>query len=251
MKTKLVILISLALVLCSPAFAQKNKLATISPETVVKNLYAAHNARRSPFFQKKSRALVDKYFTGSLADAIWQDALNTKSDEVGTLNFDPLYNAQDIQITNFVIAKSTPDNVVKVRFINIGEPDEITFTLSTANTSSTVYKIESIVYSDAEDLESILRNGINGGGEETRPIDGDYLIGGVKCSVTTTVSGYWARVKCDDQENFQVIDTETLTFGTFNKKEKGRRGHFVLGDDGSIRKYIDASGKEIRVDRAK
>ncbi|MBK9766429.1 MAG: hypothetical protein IPP63_05110 [Chloracidobacterium sp.] len=129
MKTKLVILISLALVLCSPAFAQKNKLATISPETVVKNLYAAHNARRSPFFQKKSRALVDKYFTGSLADAIWQDALNTKSDEVGTLNFDPLYNAQDIQITNFVIAKSTPDNVVKVRFINIGEPDEITFTL--------------------------------------------------------------------------------------------------------------------------
>ena len=118
-----------------------------------------------------------------------------------------------------------------------------------------MYKIDSIVYSDAEDLESILSYEIPADGtpEPKIPLDGDYMLGKVKCSVETTKNEHWARVKCDDQpkDSFQVIDTETLTFGTFNKKEKGRRGKFAVGSDGSINKYIDASGKEIKVSKVK
>jgi hypothetical protein len=64
-------------------------------------------------------------------------------------------------------------------------------------------------------------------------------------------SGYWARVKCDDQTNTQVIDTETMTFGTFNPSEKGRRGKFERSAEGSITDFVDASGKKLKVTRVK
>lgn len=252
MRSKLFVILSVTLLACSSAFTQK-KAAAVGPETVVKNLYAAHKGKKSPFFQNKGRALVDKYFTGALADAIWQEAVESKPGEVGNLDFDPLFYAQDIQITKFLIAKADANNVVKVTFLNMGHPEEINFSLAQANTWSKVYKIASIVYSDAEDLESILTYDLptDGSPEKIDPLDGNYLVGGVKCSVETTKSGYWARVKCDDQSNLQIVDTETMTFGTFNKKEKGRRGHFVMAGDRTIQKFIDASGKEITVSRIK
>lgn len=228
----------------------------ITPEQIVKNLYDAQkNEATNPFFQKKSRALVDKYFTGELADAIWKDATSA-GDGVGALDFDPLFYAQDTEITNFVIAKADENNNVKVRFKNMGKDEEITYFLTTANTASKVWKIDSIMYSDAEDLGSILEYGMLTEAEmktadEANKLDGDYLVGVVKCNIKTNKSGYWARVKCDDQENFQVIDTETLTFGTFNPNEKGRKGKFISPEYGVITKFVDASGKEIKVTRAK
>ncbi len=228
--------------------------AANTPETVVKNLYAAKGSS-SPFFQKKSRALVDKYFTRELADLIWKDA-TAPGEGVGALDFDPLYYAQDTQITNFVVGKADENGVVKVRFKNMGKDEEITFFLTKENTSSKVWKIDSIGYSDAEDLGSILEYGMLTEAEmkeadSMNKLDGDYLVGTVKCSITTNKSGFWARVKCDDQENFQVVDTETMTFGTFNSKEKGRRGHFVSPEYGKIEKFVDASGKEYKVKRVK
>lgn len=253
MKCKLVLFISLLLVVCSAVLAQKPKAAAVSREMVVKNLYAAHKGKKSPFFQNKSRALVDKYFTGALAEAIWKEAVDSKPGEVGNLDFDPLYYAQDIKITKFLVAKADENDVVKVTFLNMGNPEQINFFLTRANTSTKVYKIDSVVYSDAEDLESILTYALptDGTPEKVDPLDGNYMVGDIKCSVETTKGGYWARVKCDDQANFQVVDTETMTFGTFNKREKGRRGHFVMADDRTIQKFIDATGKEIKVSRIK
>ncbi|MEP6946853.1 MAG: hypothetical protein ABJA02_13110 [Acidobacteriota bacterium] len=251
MKIKLVVLFALTLALTSVGMAQTKK--TVALDAIVKDLYAAQKTSRGPFFQKKSRVLVDKYFTGELADLIWKDAVSVKKGEVGALDFDPLFYAQDTQITKFVIHKADTNNMVRVTFVNMGHPEEINFGFVRKNTSSNVYKIDSIVYSDAEDLASILSYSVNDDGKPAEKIalDGDYTIGGVKCNVETVKSGYWARVKCDDQENFQIIDTESLTFGTFNPNEKGRRGKFVLAQDGSINKYVDASGKEIEVTRSK
>ncbi len=247
MKFKFVILTSMLFAVSAVGYGQ-SKPKAMSPDAVVRNLYAAHKAKKDPFFQNKSRALVDKYFTGALADAIWKDAQESKPGEVGNLDFDPLYYAQDIRITKFAIAKADANHIVKVTFLNMGMPEEINFSLSTPNNSSKVYKIDSIVYSDAEDLESILSYDVNATPD---PMDGNYLVGGVKCGVETAKNGYWARVSCDDQSRFQVVDTETMTFGTFNPKEKGRRGHFVLADDRSIKAFINASGKEIKVSRLK
>jgi len=255
MKIKIVLIAVCLLAFGSVNFAQKKKTkAAITPDQVVKNLYAAKD-EKSPFFQKKSRALVDKYFTGNLADAIWKDATSA-GDGVGALDFNPLFYAQDDEITNFVVGKADANGVVTVKFKNFGKNEEIKYFLTKENTASKVWKIDSIMYSDAEDLASILQYGMMTEAEmkaadSANKLDGDYLVGTVKCSITTNKSGYWARVKCDDQENFQVIDMETLTFGTFNPNEKGRKGKFVLRADGSVGEFVDASGKKINVSRAK
>jgi len=254
MKIKIILLSLVIVTLSSVCLAQTKRKTTaaLTPQQVVKNLYAAKDAS-SPFFQKKSRALVDKYFTGELADLIWKDATSA-GDGVGALDFNPLFYAQDDDITGFVVEKADANGVVKVKFKNFGKDEQIFYTLVTANTKSKVWKIDSIVYSDAEDLGSILSYGMMTEAEmkeaeKMNKLDGDYMVGTVKCNITETKNGFWARVKCDDQENFQVIDTESMTFGTFNPNEKGRKGRFISPEYGVIEKFVDATGKEFKVTR--
>ena len=252
MKFRIIFLFVCLLTFGSIAFAQSKTKTINTPEQVVKNLYAARKSPKTdPFFQTKSRALLDKYFTKNFADLIWKDA-TTRGDGVGALDFDPLEYAQDSEITNFIIEKADENGVVKVKFKNFGKDEEIKFFLTKENTASKVWKIDSIVYSDAEDLGSIIEYGMMSdeemkAAESENKLDGDYMVGTVKCNITTNISGYWARVKCDDQENFQIVDTETMTFGTFNPNEKGRKGHFVSPEYGVIEKFVDASGKEFKV----
>src|SRR5947208_2129590 len=75
-----------------------------SPEALVADLYRQHDRKRSPFFQTRSRALLYKYFEKSLADMIWKDAVTSRG-EVGALDGDPLYDAQDMEIKKFSIGK--------------------------------------------------------------------------------------------------------------------------------------------------
>jgi hypothetical protein len=252
MKIKIILLFVCLLALVSIGFAQSKTKTAAAPDAVVKNLYAAQKKdSTNPFSQTKKRALVDKYFTKEFGDIIWKTAASTEG-----YNFDPLYYAQDTQITNFVVGRADANNIVKVKFKNMGKAEEITFSLVKENTASKVWKIDSIVYSDAEDLASLLEYGMMTEAElkeaeKLNKLDGDYMVGGVKCNITSTRNGYWARVKCDDQENFQVIDTESMTFGTFNPNEKGRKGRFVSPQYGAIEKFIDASGKEFKVSRIK
>lgn len=256
----LLLLLSLASIGLAQSKTKKGaalKTTEIAPDAVVKNLYAARkNPKTDPFFQNKNRALLDKFFTRQLADLIWKDAISVKPGESGNLDYDPLYYAQDTDIKNFVIGKADENNVVKVTFKNYDRDERILFTLVKENAASKVWKIDTIMYSDAEDLGSNLEYGMlteaeMKKAESENKLNGDYMVGDVKCNITTNISGYWARVKCDDQENFQVIDTESLTFGTFNPDEKGRKGHFVSPESGLIEKFIDASGKEFKVSRIK
>jgi hypothetical protein len=257
MKIKIAFLAICLLICGSSTFAQTKKAAEIAPDQVVKNLYAARKSPKTdPFFQKKNRALLDKFFTKQLADAIWNDIVTVKPGESGNLDFDPLYNAQDTEITNFAIGKADENGQVTVKFKNFGKDEEVKFFLIKENTRSKVWKIETIMYSSSDDLGAILEYGAmtdseRATAESEDKLSGDYMVGTVKCTITSNISGYYARVKCDDQENFQVVDTETLTFGNFNPKETGRKGSFVRADDNSIVKFIDASGKEFPVSRVK
>src|SRR5688572_14184700 len=74
-------------------------------EAVVADLYKQHDAKKSPFYQTKNRALVDKYFTKQLADMIWKGAVESAG-EIGALGADPLYDAQDTEIKNFAVGKA-------------------------------------------------------------------------------------------------------------------------------------------------
>src|SRR2546429_227774 len=97
----------------------------VAPGTLVRNLYTEDKAHRGPFFQTKSRALLDKYFTKEFADIIWKDRVKAGK-EIPYLDFSPLYDAQDIKIKNLKIGKAEPGegnlkvSDVPVTFNNMG-----------------------------------------------------------------------------------------------------------------------------------
>ena len=166
MRIKILLLVSLLVSFTSIGVAQTR--ARITPDTVVRNLYAARKRPATdPFFQTKSRARLSKYFTKDLGDLIWKDAVaSAKSKEVGALEGDPLYNAQDMKITAFRIKPPQygEGNLnladVPVTFKNFGKEQTILFRLERDNTG--VWKISDIFYpgnpDDASSLTKILKS---------------------------------------------------------------------------------------------
>ena len=166
MKIKTLLLASLLVSLASIGVAQTQ--ARITPDTVVRNLYAARKRPATdPFFQTKSRARLSTYFTKDLGSLIWKDAVaSAKSKEVGALDGDPLYNAQDMKITAFRIKPPQfgEGNLnladVPVTFKNFGKEQTILFRLERDNTG--VWKISDIFYpgnpNDASSLRKMLKS---------------------------------------------------------------------------------------------
>ena len=148
--------LTLTLIVCATAgvvFGQTRTTAK-TPDALVTELYQAHKNKRSPFFQRRSRALVDKYFVKSLADLIWKDAHGPKG-EVGVIDGDPLYDAQDMEIKNFAIGKSVSESASKakvpVTFENFGEKKTITFMLTRGTIG---WRIDDIDYGGGRTLLS-------------------------------------------------------------------------------------------------
>src|SRR5919205_2526304 len=76
----------------------KRAAAPASPDAVVRELYRVHKKGYGHVFVKEGRKLQQRFFDENLANLIWKDLTETPQDEVGHLDFDPLYNAQDIHI---------------------------------------------------------------------------------------------------------------------------------------------------------
>lgn len=156
-----------ALVFSFAFVAVAESSAQVSPQTLVRNLYAAQKRRATdPFFQAKSRARLDKFFAKELGDLIWNDAVaSARNNEVGKLGGDPLYNAQDMKITAFRIKRPMPgegnlDLVdVPVTFKNFGKEQTILFRLERDRRRA--WKIRDIFYPDNEDSASSLRKILN------------------------------------------------------------------------------------------
>src|SRR5437868_7623527 len=110
---------------------QTKPINRLSPDALVADLYREHNRKHSPFFQTRSRALLYKYFEKNLADMIWKDEVSSKG-EVGAIDGDPLYDAQDMEIKSFAIGKATYDQgkaKVAVSFENFGKQKTIVLVL--------------------------------------------------------------------------------------------------------------------------
>jgi len=136
----------------TPAAPEPRPASKAAPEDLVKRLYAAEE---QPFFQTTNRAAVDLYFEKTLADLIWNDAVAANG-EVGALGFDPLYEAQDTEITNFVVhpamiegAKAT----VSVTFDNFGKRHELLYTLAD---EAGAWKISDLRFMEGGTLRGLL-----------------------------------------------------------------------------------------------
>jgi len=159
MTRKLVLLFAALLLITPIALAQSAQ----TPDALVRDLYAAHKNRRTdPFFQTKSRARLDKYFAKDLADLILKDAAESaKKNEVGALDGDPLYNAQDMKITAFRVkppsyGEGNRDLAdVPVTFKNFGKAQ--TVLVRVERDSHKAWKITDILYPDNDATSSSLR----------------------------------------------------------------------------------------------
>ena len=147
---------SLGLLAGGSAYGQGAASPRMSPNALVADLYRAHNHKHSPFFQTRSRALLYKYFEKSLADLIWQDAIRSKG-EVGAIDGDPLYNAQDMDIKKFAIGKPIYQGGkarVNVTFENFGQHKMIVFVLVNGRAG---WLIDDLDWGDGNTLRGTLK----------------------------------------------------------------------------------------------
>jgi hypothetical protein len=268
MKIKCLFLTALLLTITTIGFAQAKKPTTKTtaskPEQVIKDLYAAQkNEKTNPFAQIKSRALVDKYFTKDLADLVWKT--NTAPDD-GWRHIDVLYDShdqlrdsQDPQITNLAFGTpyedSGPNDVyVKVTFKNHGEPESVSFNLR--REANKTWKIDDINYSHGDDLSYVLRYKTDAEYQKDYDADtfqGDYMVGTTQCRIERTMSRFeFYRVTCDGQEGFKIyaVDGNEKETAYIHTDDKGKEtGKFVFKGDEKNGKFIDASGKEVKVKR--
>jgi len=141
------------LVLLLTALAAATSIAgDLSPKDLVAQLYQAHRSKHDPLDET---ALLDRYFDTALLQLYLKDKREAKG-EVGRLDGDALYNAQDMEIKEFSI--SAPEMAggearVTVNFKNFGKPTRVVYMLSrTANG----WKISDIRYDDGTTLKKIL-----------------------------------------------------------------------------------------------
>lgn len=130
-----------------------------TPEALVAELYKAAKKDASPFFQDKDRALVNHYFSKELGDLIWKDTIDSKS-EVGALGTDPLYDAQDTEIKEFVINKAKTEDgktTVLVTFVNFEEKQRLTYHFVQQGGA---WKISDIQYSSGYALLKLLKDSV-------------------------------------------------------------------------------------------
>jgi len=151
MKLKLILTV-LVFVGNVPLSLAETPVSQSSPEALVANLYKEKN---SPFSQTKDHGLVRKYFSEHLARLIWKDAVSAKG-EVGAIDGDPLYDAQDIDIKKFSIRKSkTAKETAEViaAFENMGSKTEITYSLVLTKAG---WRISNMRYQDGRNLVALL-----------------------------------------------------------------------------------------------
>jgi hypothetical protein len=140
-----------------------------TPDALVRSLYTAHRNRRTdPLFQMKNLALLEKYFAKDLAGLLWKDAkTSAEKNEVGALDGDPLYNAQDMKITAFRIKapeygegnREIAD--VPVTFKNFGKEQTVLFRVK--RDSGKAWRITDIFYPGNDASSSSLRKILTAG----------------------------------------------------------------------------------------
>ena len=105
--------------------------------------------------------MFTRYFDDELLKLYLKDKREAKG-EVGRLDGDPLYNAQEVQITDFSISapKISPSRtgeeaLVTVRFKNIGKPTRVECVL---HRTIHGWKISDMRYDDGSSLKKILQS---------------------------------------------------------------------------------------------
>lgn len=130
--------------------------AARSPEAVVTGLYKAHSGKHDPLLYPTGTKLLSAYFEKGLLSLYLKEEAESRG-EVGKLEVDPLYYAQDVEIKDFsvvLVAEQKDSAEVAASFKNLGTSKKIVFSL--ANTAQG-WRITDIKYPDGITVKAILK----------------------------------------------------------------------------------------------
>jgi hypothetical protein len=125
----------------------------LSPKDVVAQLYKAYGTEQTSAGETR---LFTRYFDDQLLKLYLKDKREAKG-EVGRLDGDPLYNAQELQITDFSISEPKTigkETLVTVRFKNIGKQRRVECVL---HQTAKGWRISDMRYDDGYSLKKILQ----------------------------------------------------------------------------------------------
>ncbi len=128
-----------------------------SPQTLLRALYEVHDEGNGPLMRSEGRAQRRVFFTESLAAALEREIDRPDPEELGNLDFDPFYNAQETELgaMDIAVAKVSGNaTVALVRFDNGGDPIEIAYRVILGGEA---WRIDDIEYGEGRTLRKTLR----------------------------------------------------------------------------------------------
>ena len=153
---RIIVLAAILALVAGFASAQPGSSNLDAGKELVAQLYKEHSGKSDPLQYPASKKLLPNYFYKPLLDLYLKDQEDSKG-EVGKIDFDPLYNAQDFEISAFklvVLPNKKGSAYVAARFKNIGVDQEIIFALQRTKMG---WRIADIQYQDGRSLWKILK----------------------------------------------------------------------------------------------
>ncbi len=153
---RIIVLAAILALVAGFASAQPASSNLDTGKELVAQLYKEHSGKSDPLQYPLSKKLLPNYFYKPLLDLYLRDQEDSKG-EVGKIDFDPLYNAQDFEISDFkvvVLPNKKGSGYVAARFKNMGVDQEIIFALQRTKMG---WRIADIQYKDGRSLWKILK----------------------------------------------------------------------------------------------
>lgn len=128
-----------------------------SPQALLRELYRVHAEGDGPLLRSEGRAERRVLFTESLVLALEGEIHRPDPEELGNLDFDPFYNAQETELgaMDIAVAKVSGNaTVALVRFDNGGDPIEIAYRVVL---DGEAWRIDDIEYGEGRTLRKTLR----------------------------------------------------------------------------------------------
>ncbi len=223
-------------------------------EPLIADLYKQHDLNKGPFRDRK-RSVVDKYFAKPLADMIWKNEQRPEG-EMGAIDADPLYDAQDTDIKKFSVGKAVVNGskaTVQVTFENYGENKTITYVMAR---DGDAWKIADIKYPGGYTLVQSFREYEKTAADPPAAsspngeFEGKYRVGETTCTVRPDRMAFevkWA--KGSGSEYFFYKDANVFES---EEDKSGGRNEFRFDDEKyNTGTFVRADGKTFKVSRAR
>jgi hypothetical protein len=153
---RLIALVAILALVAGFASAQSGSSNLDTGKELVAQLYKEHSGKSDPLQYAASKKLLPSYFYKPLLDLYLKDQEDSRG-EVGKIDFDPLYDAQDFEISDFnlvMLPNKKGSGYVAARFKNMGVDQEIIFALQR---TKMVWRIADIQYKNVRSLWKILK----------------------------------------------------------------------------------------------